>query len=303
VELNSKRQFPGLDNSQATEAINNKEKFRVFALRHGLPVPRVVSHEQTGDIWPLIVKPVDAYSGRGITIIRESDRSALPEALRRAKEYSRTKACIIEEYVEGQLYSHSAFLSEGTIEAEFIVEEHGSANPFVVDTSRVVQDFSPDTLQHIREDVLRMAKILGLVDGLIHTQFILNGNSYWMIEVTRRCPGDLYSELIERSTGFRYAETYVNYFLGKKDTRASNSSERSFVLRHTISQPAEKTFGSIQFNTQLHIQNFIPLSLAGDYVKGSPFGRIGLLFVKAGSAEDLTTLLQMAIERKLYVLH
>ena len=40
-----------------------------------------------------------------------------------------------EEFIEGQLYSHTAFLGEAGVVADFIVEEHGSINPFTVDTS------------------------------------------------------------------------------------------------------------------------------------------------------------------------
>ena len=69
-----------------------------------------------------------------------------------------------------------------------IVEEHGTANPFVVDTSRVSYDFPSATLEGIRNDIMPLAGELRLQDGLIHTQFIKAGNQCWLIEVTRRCP-------------------------------------------------------------------------------------------------------------------
>jgi biotin carboxylase len=299
-ELNSDGKFPGLDICEVTETINNKEKFRAFAIKISLQVPRVISLNQVNDIWPLIVKPVDAYSGRGITIVYESERNTLDSAIKYAEEYSRTKTCIIEEYIEGQLYSHSAFISNGEIVVDFIVEENSTANPFVVDTSRVVYDFTPEILLQIREAISLMVKELNLVDGLIHTQFIKKAGSFWLIEITRRCPGDLYSQLIELSTGLPYAEIYARPFLNQHIEVIHSSLSQYHVMRHTISQPDESIFGSLKFNFPLQIEKLIPISMAGDKVKSSPFGRIALLFIKTNSSGELSDIYSKTLMRKLY---
>lgn len=295
--------FSGLDNCETTEIINNKGKFRAFATQTGLPVPRVISIEQVGDIWPLIVKPVDAYSGRGMTIVQKTEANSLQAAIQQAESFSKTGTCIIEEFVSGQLFSHSAFLTGRTIENDFIVEEHGTANPFVVDTSRVIDDFSTDMLQRIRSCVLQIAIHLNLVNGLIHTQFIASGNSFWLIEITRRCPGDLYSQLIEKSTGFPYAEAFTKPFLNQQATNYNQRLRKAYILRHTISQPSEKIFNSLQFNAPLQIEKFVALSISGDKIKGSPFGRIGLLFIKTFSENELSMLLKKTLNRDLYTIH
>lgn len=298
--INVERGLFGLDSIEATETINNKERFRTFADSIGIPVPRVFRLQDAGALWPIIVKPVDAYSGRGVTVLDESQADQLSDAIRRAKEYSRTGAFIIEEYVDGSLFSHSAFVSGGKIQEDFIVAEHGSANPFVVDTSWVDLGFSEDMLRRVRQNVSSMARDLGLVDGLIHTQFIANNDSYWFIEVTRRCPGDLYAELIERATGFAYVESYVKSFVGRDDIPFGEESGANHVLRHTISVPKESVLRAVEFKVAVRVDKFVPLSLAGDTVKASPFGRIALVFASAGSQEELMALARLAINRELY---
>lgn len=295
--------FSGLDSCETAEIINNKGKFRAFARQTGLPAPRVIPIEQVGDIWPLIVKPVDAYSGRGMTIIQKSEANRLQVAIQQAESFSKTETCIIEEFVSGQLFSHSAFLTDRTIENDFIVEEHGTANPFVVDTSRVINDFPTDMLQRIRSCVLQVAIQLNLVNGLIHTQFIARGNSFWLIEITRRCPGDLYSQLIEKSTGFPYAEAFTKPFLNQQVTNYNQQLRKAYILRHTISQPSEKICNSLQFNLPLQIEKFVTLSISGDKIKGSPFGRIGLLFIKTFSENELSMLLKRTLNRDIYTIH
>jgi carbamoylphosphate synthase large subunit len=300
TELNSNNQFSLSDSSEINEIINNKEKFRSFATASNLSVPKVVKYEEIGEFWPLIVKPVDSYSGMGITIIKEQELIMLPSALKFAKENSRTKTCIIEEFVEGQLFSHSAFISNKSILIDFIVEEHGTANSFAVDTSRVIYDFSKEILNNIREEIQQMADELNLVDGLIHTQFIKSGNTFWIIEVTRRCPGDLYSYLIESSTGFDYAKAYTEPFLKQKICLSNNALHKNNILRHTISNPKEGYFSSLQFNRSVHIDKMVQISSSGDFIKSSPSGRIGLMFIRAESKRELNSIYETTLERELY---
>ena len=302
AELNSKGNYAGLDTLETTEIINNKNLFREFATQIGLPVPKVISRECVDKIWPLIIKPVDAYSGRGMSIVKRHEQNELQPAIDRAREFSRSKTVIIEEYVEGQLYSHSAFIIDGNVVADFLVEEHGTANPFVVDTSRVVYDFPHEMLIRIRDCIALLAKKLNMVDGLVHTQFIKNGESFWLIEITRRCPGDLYSQLIELSTGYNYVETYARPFIKQKLIPENIILNKYWIMRHTISQPTEGVLGSIQFKVPVLMEKMLPISIAGDTIKASPFGRIALIFLRCNSEAALEELFQSTLTRSLYTI-
>ena len=67
--------------------------------------------------------------------------------------HQHTKKYVIEEFIQGQLYSHSAFIVDKKIIIDFVVEEHCIVNPFVVDTSRVLYNFDRDILNQIRNDI------------------------------------------------------------------------------------------------------------------------------------------------------
>lgn len=302
AELNSDEKFFGLDKPETAEIINNKEKFRKFSNTVGLPVPSVYTSCDEINSWPIIVKPVDAFSGRGMTVVYESNQELLASAIDYAKQYSGSKQYIIEQFMSGQLYSHTAFLVDGNVQIDFIVEEYGTANPLVVDTSYVVHDFSNETLREIRDKIELMAGELNLVDGLIHTQFIMRDDAFYFIEITRRCPGDMYGQLIERSTGFRYAKAYAQNFLSQKNYLDKFEYQIAHILRHTVSQNEESFFKSLKFNFSLKIEQLVFLSLAGDRVKASPFSRIALLFARAESREDLGYLLKNTLLRKLYTI-
>lgn len=301
--LASERGFAGVDSTAATDAINSKDKFREVAQRLDLPVPRVFSRLGVPPHAAVVVKPVDAYSGRGITNVAGGGLDALDSAIERAQLYSHTRQYLIEEFVTGQLYSHTAFIASGQVWADFVVEEHCTANPFVVDTSRVIFDF-PDTMrQSLRDDIAALARELALGDGLVHTQFIRSGDRYWLIEVTRRCPGDLYSRLIELSTGFRYVENYVRPFLGGLGPGPQSALRPSWIMRHTVSRADDGGFGSIGFKVPVLIETQVPLIATGDELKGSPYGRACLLFTRSDSKETLHQLFDRTVRRELYHIH
>ena len=300
VQLNANGKYTGLDSYEKSEIINNKEKFRIFATEHHLSIPKLLDRNSENIDHPIIIKPVDAYSGRGVTVIKKSEKEAVENAIQLAENFSTTKTCIIEEFVEGPLFSHSAFISSGKIMLDFIVEEHGSANPFAVDTSRVVYNFSSTLLEKIRAEILLMSDKLSLQDGLIHTQFIARDEQFWIIEITRRCPGDLYSQLIEISTDFKYAEMYAKPFVRVPMAIDNSELKSRFILRHTISQSEEIKFSSLEFKIPVQIERYFSLAKSGDLIAKSPFGRIGLLFLKCTSESEIKSLLSMTVKRGLY---
>lgn len=302
AELNKEFRFKNIDSIEANDVINNKEKFRRFSTDIHLHVPQIIEIDQISEFLPVIIKPVDAYSGHGMSVLYKADQDTINEAVNNAKAFSKSSRYIIEEFVQGQLFSHSAFIVDGEIMIDFIAEEHCIVNQYVVDTSRVIYDFDPVVLSQIRLDITKMVKELGLVDGLMHTQFIRNGSSFWLIEVTRRCPGDLYSKLIEYSTGFPYAEYYARPFIDNINRITSFNLNESFVFRHTVTISEKGSFNSITMNSPLNRLKFIPLSKTGDRIQESPFSRIGILFGFTDSESDFFHLYGKAINRTLYTL-
>jgi biotin carboxylase len=296
--ISARRPFPGIDPMDVVRTLGNKQDFRRYAAANGIPAPRQIAEADAVAGRSVIVKPVDAYSGRGVTALKAPTADQISAALALAKSFSATAACLIEEFVEGQLYSHTAFLGADGIVADWIVEEYGSINPFTVDTSCVVPDFDPAMLRRVRAAIEQIARDLKLTSGLIHTQFIAHGGEFWIVEITRRCPGDLYSLLISLSTGFDYAENYARPFIGQP-FKDSPRRPRA-IMRHTIALREEQTYGSLQFHRPIEIERFVPQSLAGDRVAAAPFARIGILFARTEPGPALDGLMRATLDGELY---
>lgn len=300
--INDKIPFHGIDTPTSTEIINNKQAFRNFAKETGLPSPEVVNKTRAID-HPIIVKPTDSFSGRGITVINEPCEKALANAIEKARQESRSNSYVVESFWEGQLFSHSAFIEKDEIVQDFVVREDSTASRFAVDTSRVEADFSAQLLKKIRQAIVNITKKLDLVDGLIHTQFIRRNDDIAIIEVTRRCPGDLYSLLIEHSTGFPYAEAYASPFISLKVSDVIPPSRRQWIMRHTISTPLPTRMNNIKFLTQVGIEQLVPLAITGQLIEESPRGRIAILFTNSDSEQSLEALYNRTLSRKLYTVN
>ena len=293
--------FAGFDTLEVASAISHKAKFRRLATRLGLPVPKSCGDDAYMEGHPVIVKPVDAFSGKGITVLRDADTTSRDEAINRARSASPSGEYLAEEFVQGQLYSHSAFLVGRRIGRDFLVQEDGTANKFVVDTSKVLDPaLHEGMLVKLRAWIELLANHLQLADGLLHTQFIFRDSQFWLIELTRRCPGDLYSQLIELSTGWPYAHHYASSFLGEKISQTRSGGLRP-VMRHTITVPTEQRLESLRFLRPVRIERYTPLSLVGDCLKPSPLSRVGVLFCGEESQRALDRLYTATLHRDLYI--
>ncbi|MCU7847158.1 MAG: ATP-grasp domain-containing protein [Candidatus Thiodiazotropha sp. (ex Lucinoma kastoroae)] len=299
AEINHGR-FPGIDTPSNTSAINIKSAFRKVANDLELPMPHVLSLEQAAEVEAVIVKPVDSFSGRGVTVLHGATPSKLNQAFKAAREASNSGGVIIEEYITGQLFSHSAFISGGKVVADFIVQEDCTINPFTVDVSRVVEGFSLEILEPIREGVRRLLSTLTLSNGLVHTQFIARGNRYWIIETTRRCPGDIYSLLIEFSTGYPYAASYAAPFIGETPHPREDSDLVERIIRHTVTSKVGTSLWGFQFSVPIDIRLFVPLATSGDFIDPSPYARAGIFFFRSSSDEEQERLYRDILDGNLY---
>lgn len=226
------------------QALGNKQRFRRLCSQLGLPVPDVYPLDELPESGRIICKPADGYSGRGITVFDAADRNQAQTAIQHARANSATGQVVCERFVSGQLYSYTAFLKSQRVEQAFVVREGSRHDTFAVDTSYVDWAFDHALKDSCREAVEAVAEHLGLCDGLVHTQLISDGSNIALVEMSRRCPGDLYSLLIEYSTGFPYAAHYCAEFVGKKINPAK--IRKNSVLRHTIKQSNHPYFNGIQ---------------------------------------------------------
>lgn len=283
--------FFGFDHWDKTNLLHTKSGFRNFTLKNNLSVPRAIEYSKSIDTnnldltFPLLIKPDDSFSGKGVTKV--VDKRLLKEAIDIAEKNSKNGKVIIEEFVEGNLYSHSAFIQDGKILIDFFVSEYCTVYPYQVDSSSLSYSLKDDIKEKVRKEIEILASLLELNDGLIHTQFISDNNKLGLIETMRRCPGDLYGTLIKKSTGFNYSEFYSNPFLNKKNKIKNLKLYNKYFLRHTISTSKDIIFQSFNYNIPAKKVHIIPLKESGHILCKAPFDKLGLVFCEFENKKEL----------------
>lgn len=291
---------PGLDGPEAVRQLFDKQALRAVARQLGIHQPRELSAAEAVGLEQVLVKPVDGFSGAGMTRLMRPDAEQLRAAVAAAAARSPAGRALIEEFVAGQLYSHSAFLRERRIVQDFFVREDCSDYPYAVDTSCLDADLADSVRGQVRRDVEHLAQRLQLGDGLIHSQFIVRGNQPHLLEITRRHPGDLYGRLIALSTGFDYASHYLEAFLPEPCRLRASGEGAPWIIRHTITAGAGQDLWGLRFHQPVMIREWIPLAVAGSTLPAAPQGRAAIVFLESESEAQHQQLYARLVERTLY---
>jgi carbamoylphosphate synthase large subunit len=287
AQITEKLNYPGFDKYETVLTIHHKDKFRAFAESHNYPVPKAVSEfsKISSLNFPIIIKPVDSFSGKGTNKVENIEDTK--KYWNEAKEFSTTGDIVAEEFVEGKLYSHSAFIKNKKIVVDFFVNEYCTMYPYQVNSSNISTKLNQKIQDGLRKWTEQFAQDLDLVDGLVHTQFISDNETFSLIEIARRCPGDLYSQLIQKSTGVNYAELYSLPFIGEELPTSIEKKENKFFSRHTVSVDKECIFISSGVNLESrNIQN-IQLKYSGERMNSAPFDKSGIYFIEFNNIKEM----------------
>lgn len=276
--------YPGYDAIDTAVVLHTKDAYRSLLEKLHIPSPRKYC-ELSPDValtrievpTPAILKPVDSFSGRGVEIIQNADE--IEAAARRAFAASRAKRAVVEQFVEGQLHSHTAFIASGRIWWHDFVDEYCEVYPFAVDRSRYPSTLSAEMKRKVNESICTLVANLKLSDGLIHTQFISDAKAFYIIESMRRCPGDLYGHQMKLAAGMDYAALYVAPFINRNyDVTATLPTPSVAVERLVLTVDQARPFFGLTLPLTLASAEFIPLKNSGEVLRESPIDKAGILF-------------------------
>ncbi|MEJ6395943.1 hypothetical protein V8J82_21970 [Gymnodinialimonas sp. 2305UL16-5] len=275
--------FAGLDDLETTHILHTKDHFRRFCADIGIPAPKIFGILDENTPTPLdklegpaILKPVDSFSGRGIQILR--DIAELPVASEKALAQSRRRSAVIEEYVEGSLHSHTAFVVSGRIIWHDFVDEFCEVYPYQVDRSIYPSRLDRSLRVDVQSAMETLVAAMNLKNGLLHTQFMASGSSFWIIECMRRCPGDLYGHHFKLALNYDYEANYVAGFIGRAAEAPGYTSKPKAVQRKVISVANTEAFFGISMEQTTCQSLYIPLKDSGLTLEPAPFDKAGILF-------------------------
>lgn len=184
--------------------------------------------------FPLVVKPVDGYSSRGVCKVRNSEE--LEKSFQNAKGISRNGSVIVEEFCEGEEISVDVYVENGKAKLLCVSnsEKIADKDKFVIFRGRYPVNASNEVMKKIEAVAQQIADAFGLVDSPMLIQMINDGENVSVLEFCARTGGNMKYLLIKRSCGFDVIKAVIDLTVGEKPTVELKEPENKYIVNDFI---------------------------------------------------------------------
>lgn len=223
----------------ACEVSDKKYMKRIFWENH-IPTSRYVElseldwnkiHELR---YPLVVKPTDAYSSRGVR--KANDDATLAVYFEEAKQISRAGTVIVEEFCSGEEISVDVFVEDGKAHILCVSnsEKIKDDDRFVIFRGRYPVNATPEIMDQIQHVAQQIADAFHLENSPMLIQLINSGSSVSVLEFCARTGGNMKYLLIKRSCGFDVIKAVIDLTVGVKPHVELKSPENEYIVNDFV---------------------------------------------------------------------
>lgn len=282
---------------QTSKDVSSKEYMKDIFVKGGVPTSKHIvratlnPEDIEGLIFPLIVKPVDAYSSKGV---RKCDNyEELEEGFAEAVNISRTDTAVVEEYVGGEEFSVDVYVEGGVAKVLCIgmLSKTPQKGKFVICRATYPPEITDSVKNKIADTAQKIADAFHLVDTPMLIQLKVDGERVSVIEFCSRTGGGNKFSLIKKLTGFDVITAVLDLTLGNKPHVPEFKNDNCVVDEFIYCN--EGTLDYVEGFDELHAEGLID-----DFFifrkKGSVFGeiksssdRLGYFSVSAKTREEL----------------
>lgn len=283
---------------QTARNVTNKAYMKSVMMKNHIPTARFMIAEDFNELknegwqFPLIVKPVDCNSSKGV--VKARNERDLRDSFELAVTMSRTGTAIVEEFIEGKEISVDAYVDNGEVRILDITtsEKLKKDDQFIIFRTWHPAETSDRVKAKVAQITQQIADAFGLRDTPMLIQLLVRDDQVYVIEFSARTGGGVKHLSIKRRTGFDVISAVIDLTLGiKPQVEVSSPKKRYMVDEYIYCKPGE-------FD---HLDGFEELKAAGtmlDYYlfrwKGSRFDtisssgdRIGGFSIEADTIDDL----------------
>lgn len=212
-------------NSDRTDVVaRNKYQMRCALKDAGLYVPPFIQvdekftiNETDNLIFPVIVKPTDRWSSKGVT--RVDNPNDLELAVKYAINESFDKKAIIEGFMDGPEYSAECICYHGDVTVLTLTKKLTTGFPHYIETGHIQPSDIPEEKQaEIKEFIKRAVSALDIQNSAAHAEFrLLKDGNIGIIEIGARMGGDyIGTDLTPISTGMDFIKMVIDVAVGNK---------------------------------------------------------------------------------------
>lgn len=220
--------------------VTNKQYMKKVFNEFGVPTAKHVvmgkldEQRLNGMCYPLIVKPVDCNSSKGVKKVENI--AELKIAFAKAVEYSRTDTAIVEEFIEGEELSVDVYVEEGTAHVLSVssLDKIANNDKFVIFRGRYSADVVDKVHDLVQGIAQQIADAFGLRNSPMLIQMITDGNRAFVLEFSARTGGGVKFRLVKKASGFDVIAAVVDLTLGNKPHVEKVVPENRYIINEFI---------------------------------------------------------------------
>ena len=201
--------------------VTNKAYMKKVFVESGIPTAKHVIVDDAAQVpdnmpFPLIVKPVDCNSSKGVK--RVENREELAEAVKMAVGYSRTHTAVVEQFVSGPELSVDVYVQDGTAHVLCVSnnDKIAAEDKFIIFRGRCPAAEAEPVKHKIQEAAQRIADAFHLRNTPMLIQLIVEKGEIYILEFSARTGGGTKFLRIRHLTGFDVVGAVVDLTEGEK---------------------------------------------------------------------------------------
>lgn len=201
--------------------VTNKSYMKKMFEEHGISTAKHIGAMELGVDklkgmrYPLIVKPADCNSSKGVKKVYNAEELAI--GFEEASKLSRTKTVIIEEYIEGLEITVDVQVENGKahVLSKAYSDKIADDDKFVIFRTRYPVAEKECVHEQIEKTAQQIADAFGLKNSMMLIQMISDGERVYVLEFSARTGGGVKYRLIKMVSGFDVISAVVDLTLGK----------------------------------------------------------------------------------------
>lgn len=220
--------LPFYCNEEQWDMCSDKESFKQMCRKHN--VPCVPEYQLSIEHWkedvdkidfPVIVKPADSCSSRGISVCYEVNQ--LEEAYQYALGFSNRKKVLVEKYIDNNIALAVRYLIyNGKVYLSLVNDRYtvGTKSGIAMISGFAVYPSlrTDEYIDTIDANVKEMIESIGLKNGSLFMQALIDpaNNNIYFHEMGLRLSGGLTYKLTEPTTGINDMKMMIRYMVGEE---------------------------------------------------------------------------------------
>jgi biotin carboxylase len=193
--VSEKMGFPTISKRTA-EICSNKYLMRQELNKAGFLVPHFCGYYNIPTNipmeYPVLVKAEDSMGARGSSLCRNYEE--LKKAFPIAKEYSRTKSVVVEEFIEGMEFSIDSIVYDGKVHIFGFADRNFFLLPYFIEFGHIVpSSLQDDIIYEVNKVFSDAVKALGINFGAAKGDVKLTNRGVFIVEMAARISGGFLS--------------------------------------------------------------------------------------------------------------